>query len=106
MRAGKYRLPVVLQRPVEIRAASGEITRTFELAGSAFAALRLKNQTERFQDEQLSSAKTWDIRLRPFSGLTGGWRILAGSRVFRVLSVTDATARGRELQCEAEEEGP
>gem|GEM_PF-5308663 len=106
MRAGDYRLPVVLQRPVEIRAASGEATRSFETAGAAFAALRLKNQTERFQDEHLSSVKVWDIRLRPFSGLSGGWRILVGSRVFQVLSVADASARGRELQCEVEEEGP
>ncbi|WP_395175177.1 head-tail adaptor protein [Roseibium alexandrii] len=82
MRAGAYRVPVVLQRPIETRLASGEITANYEAAGSVFAALRLKSQSERFADSRTASSKTWEIRLRPFSGLAGGWRILSGTRVF------------------------
>lgn len=104
MRAGDYRLPVILQRPVEIRAASGEASRSFEAAGQAFAAVRLKTQTERLDGERLASRKGWEVRLRPFSGLTGGWRIVIGSRVLRVLSASDADGRSRELVVEAEEE--
>ena len=106
MRAGAYRVPVVLQRPIETRLASGEITATYEAAGSVFAALRLKSQRERFEDNRTASSKTWEIRLRPFSGLAGGWRVLSGTRVFRVLSVCDPTGWRRELLCEAEEESP
>lgn len=103
MRTGDYRLPVILQRLVEVRAASGEVTRTFENAGQAFAAIRLKSQAERIDGDHLASRKGWEVRLRPFSGLTGGWRIIFGSRVLRVLSVSDPEARGRELVVEAEE---
>ncbi|QDG78423.1 head-tail adaptor protein [Labrenzia sp. PHM005] len=104
MRAGDYRLPIVLQRPVEVRATSGEVTLTFETAGTGFAALRLKSQAERFDGERLLSRKLWEIRLRPFSSLTGGWRIVSGVRVFRVLSVADPDGRVRGLVCDAEEE--
>ncbi|CTQ67431.1 Bacteriophage head-tail adaptor [Roseibium alexandrii] len=104
MRAGDYRVPVVLQRPLETRSASGEITTSYEAAGSVFAALRLKSQSERFAESRTASSKTWEIRLRPFPGFSGGWRVLSGTRVFRVLSVCDPTGRRRELLCEAEEE--
>lgn len=104
MKAGDYRLPVILQRPVEVREASGKVTLTFEAAGSVFAALRLKNQSEQFDGDRLLSRKTWEVRLRPFSGLTGGWQIVSGSRVLRILSVSDADGRKRELLCEATEE--
>ncbi|MBO9424407.1 head-tail adaptor protein [Labrenzia sp. R4_1] len=106
MRAGAYRVPVILQRPLETRSASGDITTTYEAAGSVFAALRLKSQSERFADSRSASSKTWEIRLRPFSGLAGGWRILFGTRVLRVLSVCDPTGLRRELLCETEEESP
>ncbi|WP_186009044.1 head-tail adaptor protein [Roseibium alexandrii] len=97
-------MPVVLQRPLETRSASGEITTSYEAAGSVFAALRLKSQSERFAESRTASSKTWEIRLRPFPGFSGGWRVLSGTRVFRVLSVCDPTGRRRELLCEAEEE--
>ncbi|MEP1931258.1 MAG: head-tail adaptor protein [Roseibium sp.] len=105
MSAGTYRVPVLLQRPVETSGAGGAVSRDFVAAGTAFASLKLKRQTERFDDEQLGSRRTYEISLRPFSGLKGGWRIVAGSRVFRVLSIADPTMRNRQWICEAEEEG-
>lgn len=105
MRSGDYRVPIVLQRPVDLANASGAVTRTYQVAGTAFAAIRLLNHFERFDGAQRFSSRTYEVRLRPVAGLAGEWRVVAGSRVFRVLSVADTDLRGREQVCRAEEEG-
>lgn len=105
MSAGKYRIPVVLQRPDDIRSESGQVIRTYTAVDRAFASLRFKGQSEDLDGGRAISRRTWQVRLRPFAGLAGGWRVLAVSRVLRVLSVTDPDGRGREWLCEAEEEG-
>ncbi|MEP3049677.1 MAG: head-tail adaptor protein [Roseibium sp.] len=105
MSAGSYRVPVFLQQPVDTTGADGRVVRSFEAAGTTFVSLRLQGQTERFDNDQLVSRGLYEIRLRPFSGLKGGWHIVAGTRVFRVLSIADPTMRQREWICEAEEEG-
>ncbi|GAA0784157.1 head-tail adaptor protein [Roseibium denhamense] len=103
MSAGRYRVPVVLQKPVETRPAGGSVTVTYQTIATAFASIRLIGQQERFSEERQTSGNTYEIRLRRRSGLTGGWRILTGFQEFRVLSAADGDQRRRELVCLTEE---
>ena len=105
MSAGRYRVPVILQQPVDVRAPDGEVTRSFETVGTVFASLRLVGQAEQVDGGQLHTRRAYDLRLRPFSGFEGGWRIVVGARVFRVLSTSDPNLRNREWVCRVEEEG-
>lgn len=104
MSAGKYRIPVLIQRPVDTRSASGAVTRSFVAVDRAFAALRFLGQSEVFDGSRTVSRKTWAIRLRPFPGLAGGWRVLVDTRTLDILSVTDPGGLGREWLCEAQED--
>lgn len=100
-----YRTPVNLEVPVETRAADGTASLVFVGAGSDFAAIRPLRQRESVGNGRLEGIITHEIRLRRREDISGGWRITAGLRRFRVLSAGLAGEREREVLCLAEEEG-
>ncbi|WP_170230579.1 head-tail adaptor protein [Roseibium hamelinense] len=97
-------MPVVLLRPVHSVEADGTASLTYAEAGADFAAVALKSQGEAPVAGHLDGVATHDIRLRYRAGLKGGWKLVSGTRIFRLLSVNDPDGRYRELRCAAEEE--
>lgn len=105
MSAGRYRTPVALEQPVLTTAADGAAALVYLAAGSDFASIRVTRQREADSGSRLDGIASHEIRLRFRSDVTGGWRVSAGLRRFRLLSAVPADDRGRELVCLAEEEG-
>lgn len=104
MNAGRYRVPVTLEQPVQTVAADGSATLVYVEAGTGFAAIKAKSQRQDGLEGRFQGIVTHEIRLRYRDDLTGGWRIKARNRVFRLLAVTDPDLKSRELLCLAEEE--
>ncbi len=105
MSAGTYRTPVDLEQPVQTVATSGETVLVYTAAGSGFAAIKAVRQADEIRGGRLDGIVTHSIRMRYRADLAGGWRVMTGSQVFRVLSVTDPDQRERDILCLAEEEG-
>ncbi len=104
MSAGPYRTPVQLEQPVVTRSDDGSAALVYLNVGPDFAAIRPTRQRESSETGRLEGVVTHEIRLRYREDLTGGWRLVAGLRRFRVLSATPADDRNRAMLCLAEEE--
>ncbi|WP_300471143.1 phage head closure protein [Breoghania sp.] len=78
---------------------------SFEAAGSVWGAVMVRGMVERFTDDRFDGVVTHRIRLRHRADIAGGWRLVQGLRVFRVLAASDPDNRGRWLDVLAEEEG-
>ncbi|WP_417684648.1 head-tail adaptor protein [Roseibium sp.] len=105
MSAGRYRTPVTLEQPVVTHGADGTASLVYLSAGADFAAIRPSRLREELRGERLEGVVTHEIRLRHRDDITGGWRMSAGLRRYRLLSVAQGDDRGTELFCLAEEEG-
>ncbi|PTW57657.1 SPP1 family predicted phage head-tail adaptor [Breoghania corrubedonensis] len=96
---------LTVQRPVITDDGAGGAVTSFEPAGAIWGAVMVRGMAERFSDERLDGVVTHRIRLRAPSQVAGGWRLIKGARVFRVLAASDPDDRGRWLDLLAEEEG-
>ena len=105
MRAGAYRTAITLEQPVHTVAADGSAALVYLDAGDDFASIRALRQDERLTAGRLEGVVTHEIRLRHRDDLSGGRRLRAGLRLFRLQSVAATDDRGREVTCLAEEEG-
>ncbi|WP_321341791.1 head-tail adaptor protein [Breoghania sp.] len=98
-----------VQRPVSSDDGAGGQTISFEAAGALWGAVMVRGMVERYADERLDGVVTHRIRLRLGSGvaseISGGWQLVSGARVFRVLAATPADDGGRWLDTLCEEEG-
>lgn len=104
MSAGSYRVPIILEQPVQTVAIDGSAALVYMETGAGFAAIKVKAQREDASEGRLTGIATHEIRLRYRADLTSGWRVCTQTQVFRLLAVTDPDLRGRELICLAEEE--
>ncbi|WP_155136042.1 phage head closure protein [Roseibium sp. RKSG952] len=98
-------MPVVLLEPVHAVGPDGTASWSFTQAGADFAAIRLRGQGESDTAGRLDGTATHDIWLRYRPDVKSGWKLMVGSRTFRLLSVADPDAQYRKLVCRAEEEG-
>lgn len=96
---------LALRRPVLADDGAGGTVTSFEAAGEAWGAVMVRGMAERFDDERLDGVVTHRIRFRHRTDVSGGWRLEAGARSFRVLAASDPDGRGRWLDLLAEEEG-
>ena len=94
-----------LERPVLSDDGAGGTVTSYEPAGFAWGAVMVRAMAERFSDERLDGVVTHRIRLRGDAEVAGGWRLVKGTRVFRVLAASDPDDRGRWRDLLAEEEG-
>lgn len=104
MSAGRYRSPVVLERPVHTVAPDGAAARIYVDIAPVFAAIRALSAREVVDHGRTESRVSHEIRLRFRSDVAAGWRVRAGLRTYRLLSVADPDERARELVCLADHE--
>ncbi len=98
-----------VHRPVWSEDGAGGETVSYQIAGALWGAVMVRGMAERYADERLDGIVTHRIRLRHGSGvvgeIAGGWRLVSGVRVFRVLVAAPVEDGGRWLDALCEEEG-
>ncbi|WP_349360076.1 head-tail adaptor protein [Stappia sp.] len=104
-RAGDLDRPMRLERPDRIEASDGEAEIVFTDMGAVFVALAPASLAQRQVLERVDGVASHSATLRAGSGIAGGWRLVEGARVFRVLAVDDAPRRSGYVTCLVEEEG-
>lgn len=106
MSARRFRTPVVLETPVVTSVPGESPVMVFLTVGDDFADIRLLRQREETMEGRLSATATHSIRLRLREDIAPGWRLRAGLKTFRLLSVAEETTRPPVTLCLAElEEG-
>ena len=93
MQAGRLRHRVQIQSVAETPGPTGT-TRVWSTDATRWASIKPRNVEAQPADGDTMHV----ITLRDYSGLTDKNRILFGSRVFNIASITDIEERGREIQ--------
>lgn len=111
MSAPKLTRALVLQSPVATPDGAGGFSTTWTALGTHWAAIDARGGQERLGALGPSGAVRLRITLRaaPFGTdrrPRPGQRFVEGARVYHILSVAEADAQGRYLDCTAEEELP
>jgi SPP1 family predicted phage head-tail adaptor len=102
---GHLRDQVHLQQPLEVDDGSGGVTTSWMSVASVWATITPRSQREASVAGHLDGIVTHRVRLRHREDLRGGWRIVKGTRILRVLVVSDPDGRRRFVECLCEEEG-
>lgn len=104
MRSGRLRHSVQLQSPAGSRNAVGERTTTWSTVQTVWAGIEPLRANEVIAAAQSQMNITHRIVMRydsSIAGITHGWRILFGSRVFDIQGVRNIDEKNRvyELLC-------
>lgn len=102
MRAGKLRHRITLQSQFAIRDSFGGETVTWNDESTVWASVDPLSGREYFDSARVNAELSHRVRIRFFSTLTPGWRVLFGSRVLDVKSVINFEERGiyQDLMCQ------
>ncbi len=108
MRAGKLRDRVRIQANVATagndRDGYGDVPPRWADVATVYADVSETGGSEGWQADQTRPARTLTVSIRYFPGLTSRHRVVLGSRVLNVESVTNPDGMGREhlLACREE----
>ena len=103
MRAGETRHRVTLQKPVQARAAFGDVRTTYADVATVWAAIDWESGRRYEAAAQLNSEVQGIIRIRYRSDIKADWRIKYGARYIQVLSIANIYERDREMQINCRE---
>ena len=102
--AGELGMAVRLWRPELTVSAGGQAVAGFTDIGGDFAHLRGLSLGEEVSAGRITGTATHRMKLRFRSDVTGGWKVTADSRSFRVLAASDRDGRRRMIELTLEEE--
>ncbi len=87
--AGRYRHRLEVQSLGETRADDGGIIRGWTTDTTRWAEIKPLQGRELFEQQQVDSRLTHRIEMRYVAGLTSDQRLVEGSRIFNIHSVTN-----------------
>jgi SPP1 family predicted phage head-tail adaptor len=103
MRAGELRHRITLQKPVNTRAAFGDVRTTYADVATVWAAIEWGSGRRFESASQLNSEVQGVIRIRYRSDVLADWRIQYKARYFQIISIANIRERGEELQLNCKE---
>ncbi|AXS39962.1 phage head closure protein [Breoghania sp. L-A4] len=98
------RARVALQAPQESDDGSGGVTVAWADVATVWAFVEPQSAREQAVSGHLDGVVTHAVILRYRDDVRGGWRIVSGEQIFRVLATHDLDGRARRLLCRCEEE--
>lgn len=102
---GGLRRRVAIERPDEAPDGAGGRLVGWLAAGHAWAEIAPAGANEAAVAGRLDGVATHRVTIRHRADVGGGWRLVAGARVLRVLAAFDPDERRRRLILICEEEG-
>lgn len=105
MQAGQLRHRVTIQQNTPSRDTYGEEIESWSALATVWAAVEPLAGTERYAADGAQTLATVDtrIRIRYWSGITPGMRVLFGARTFDIQAVIHLEERQQELHLLCEE---
>ena len=105
---GRLRHRVTIQEPVQTPNGSGGVVETWQDIAKqpqVFAAIQTLSSGEALRFHQVNGRATHRIHIRHRDDITPRMRLLRGSIVYNIVSVTDRDNAGRFLEVLAQTEG-
>lgn len=102
---GALRRRVALERPDDAPDGAGGRVLGFAAMGSAWAEIAPARAVEAVVAGRFDGVVTHRVTIRFRADVGGGWRLVLGERVLRVLAAFDPDERRRRLTLLCEEEG-
>jgi SPP1 family predicted phage head-tail adaptor len=84
LKAGELRERVALQQPTYASDAAGAVVPTFATAATVWAKVEPLSDAMTAQAMQAFGSISHRVTIRYYSGITSGWRILWGTRIFDI----------------------
>jgi SPP1 family predicted phage head-tail adaptor len=103
MRAGLLRERIDLLRPVTTVGDEWGHGTNWPSEASVWAQVTPSAGAEKASDTAVQASVSYDIRIRFVPDVASDWRIVWRGRSLDIVSVVDATGRGRELEIKAVE---
>ena len=97
MQAGRLRHSVSLQRAVEAQDKTGQVTQAWTTLSTVWARIVPLDGIEIRKGFATRGEETHEVTIRSYSGLTPKDRILYGTRILHIVSVSDKDERGIEM---------
>lgn len=99
--AGRLNKRVTLQSAASARDGHGQPIETWSNVAVVWAAIEPIRGREYFSAQQFAAEVTHRVRIRYRSGVSPKWRVIHGSRTFRIETVIDPLERQEtiELMC-------
>lgn len=96
---GAMRARVALQSPQRVADEIGGAAIVWSDEGDAWARIEARAAVERATFDGLGSEATFRVELHRREGVRGGWRLVWGERVLRIVGVVDDGGARIELAC-------
>jgi SPP1 family predicted phage head-tail adaptor len=98
MRSGNLRHRIAIQTDTETLDADGGVVHSWATAATRWGSIKPVSGDEKIDGQRFIATTTHLIKIRYYSGTLGAsQRLLFGSRVFGILSVTNEFERDRSM---------
>ena len=104
MNPGKLRRYLTLQEPSNSKDAYAGNQVTWTTRATVWGSVEPLSDRERFFSQQLQAVTVHRIAIRYRKDIRQDWRILYGTRIFRILGIRNMEERNVELELTCEEE--
>jgi SPP1 family predicted phage head-tail adaptor len=102
---GALRHRLELQAPVETPDLAGGVARQWTKVATIWAAIEPAGSVATLVGDTPADLAACSILIRRRSDVVAGMRLLKGSRIFKIRTVSDPDERGRRLRLGVEENG-